>query len=313
MEAVFIGACERSGTTMLGSLLGGHPELFTTPESRFRLDLMAGPGPRGAAAMQQAIERHPRFQQWGMQADWSSMAEESIDPNRLTLHLARSYAHERGQRGSWVDHTPTNLRFALRIAQACDAKFIHLVRDGRAVAASYRRMDIGPSDIIHAAETWLSRIAPGLAAEAVLPASSILRVRYEDLVADPKATLMETCAFLDLPFHEDMLVGSGLAVPGLTRKYHALINQPPDARRSETWRTELSPRDIEIFESIVQDTLPMLGYELVHKGSARSHTAVEWLRRRAYGAVRKPWDVARAQVRERRSLLRARSASEGRD
>lgn len=33
---IFIGACSRSGTTMLGSMLGGHSKAVATPESQFK-------------------------------------------------------------------------------------------------------------------------------------------------------------------------------------------------------------------------------------------------------------------------------------
>ena len=33
---VFIGGCGRSGTTLLGAMLGTHPRCLATPESKFR-------------------------------------------------------------------------------------------------------------------------------------------------------------------------------------------------------------------------------------------------------------------------------------
>ena len=37
MNPVFIGGCSRSGTTLLGSMLGAHPLAITTPESPFKI------------------------------------------------------------------------------------------------------------------------------------------------------------------------------------------------------------------------------------------------------------------------------------
>lgn len=36
MNAIFIGGCPRSGTTMLGSMLGAGKNCFVTPESQFK-------------------------------------------------------------------------------------------------------------------------------------------------------------------------------------------------------------------------------------------------------------------------------------
>ena len=37
-KVVFIGGCSRSGTTLLGSLLGSPSNCVTTPESQFVID-----------------------------------------------------------------------------------------------------------------------------------------------------------------------------------------------------------------------------------------------------------------------------------
>ena len=85
-----------------------------------------------------------------------------------------------------------------------DARFIHLVRDPRAVAASLRSSAAHRSHALAAARRWRLDTGFGLAMEGML-GSRALRVHYEDLVRKPEPTVRQVCAFLDLAFDAKML------------------------------------------------------------------------------------------------------------
>jgi hypothetical protein len=102
--------------------------------------------------------------------------------------LVAAYARNAGQHEfrTWVDHSPNNLRHIPILSSAFPrSKFIHLVRDGRAVAASVMPLDWGPSEPIEAAKWWTSEMAHGLAAESCFP-GQVIQVRYEKLVSNPE-------------------------------------------------------------------------------------------------------------------------------
>ena len=101
----------------------------------------------------------------------------------------------------------------------------------------------------------------GLAAESSFGPERVTRVRYEDLILEPRATLESLCSSLDLEFEEGMLAADGLRVPEYTTDWHKLVGSSPDPARIEAWREELEPRQIEIFESITGDLLTYLGYQ----------------------------------------------------
>ncbi|MBD3360653.1 hypothetical protein GF366_02510, partial [Candidatus Peregrinibacteria bacterium] len=63
MKYIFIGGCPRSGTTMLGSLLGAHPEALCIPESQFKTDVMRRivSGQLTVWALNPFLEKHVRF------------------------------------------------------------------------------------------------------------------------------------------------------------------------------------------------------------------------------------------------------------
>lgn len=105
-----------------------------------------------------------------------------------------------------------------------EARFVHVVRDGRAVASSWMRMPwwrghLGPeswhwgplpepyaqewersgrSFVVLAGLAWKLLLDAFEEARSELPQDSWIDVRYEDLVADPAATVARTGRFLGL-------------------------------------------------------------------------------------------------------------------
>ena len=64
------------------------------------------------------------------------------------------------------------------------ARFVVLVRDGRDVALSLKRMPFGPNNAWAAAQWWARGIRAGARAAAEHP-GAVLTVRYEDLAERP--------------------------------------------------------------------------------------------------------------------------------
>src|SRR5438034_456487 len=85
------------------------------------------------------------------------------------------------------------------LAIPAEARFIHLIRDGRDVALSVRSVPFGPNSIREAAEWWASSIRS--AREQANELRFYREVRYEDLVLDTEGALREICRFIDLDWH----------------------------------------------------------------------------------------------------------------
>ena len=265
IKSVFIGGASRSGTTLLGSMLGSHSQSVVTPESQFKFDTQL-PELWKAGQRQKVfdgLERHPRFQVWEMLPDWDKVKAQSFTD--IVLALVDQYATMRQQTGYslWIDHTPVNLRhceFLNKYYQDC--RFIHIVRDGRAVMASQFAMDWGSNDPIFASQKWIESIATGLACESVYP-DRCIRVHYEALVSDPERECRRICAFLGIDFEPKMIRGTDFEVPTFTKSQHQLVGSLPDPSRISDWRNTLKKKDIRIFESMTYDLLQVMGYEKV--------------------------------------------------
>ena len=247
---VLIGGCPRSGTTLLASRLNG----LITPESQFKADLFRAER-QGASVndLLKILHQSARYRTWRVEPDFSGVT------NALSIISAvvEAYADYKGSR--WIDHTPENaVDMAILRTVWPDAPFIHIVRDVRATVNSVMPLDWGPNTAGIGAQWWLERLAHGLVAEETGPS---LRIKYEDLITSPDATIERVAKLVDLPVPSDVQT-SNFTPPGGHHKQHQLINEKIDASRLTAWRNSLSTREVAVIEYIAGDLLEMLGYEI---------------------------------------------------
>lgn len=94
---------------------------------------------------------------------------------------------------------------AFDLVPGFEAWVLHLVRDPRAVAHSYRRRKggVGQPELprfgaLHTSLSWSVRNAAAETARRPVPAHRFRRVRYEDLAADPRGTVASLGAWLGI-------------------------------------------------------------------------------------------------------------------
>jgi hypothetical protein len=266
---VLIAGCGRSGTTMMGSILGSAPGCLATPESQFLVPLL------------RELRRNPKIDghdikgllsQRGDYRDWglTSLRAEAIDAlgdpllfEQLAFLFVDRYAEstKRQEWNIWVDHTPDHIRFAASLLEELrDAKLVHMIRDGRAMTASVLPRDWGPNFPSEAAYWWIHQVAFGLAAEMRFP-GRVIRCRYEDLVTNPEREVRRLCDFLGLDYRPEMVQGKGFRPTKFTAGHSKLVGKLPDASRIDGWRRSLTRPQIEEFEYEAGEFLKLLGYE----------------------------------------------------
>lgn len=87
-----------------------------------------------------------------------------------------------------------------------DAKYIHMIRDGRDVAISFARTPWWHYDIGQNLERWHTEVKQIIgSSNQILNPNQILQVRYEDFVEEPVIGLMRICDFLGIDFEDAML------------------------------------------------------------------------------------------------------------
>jgi Sulfotransferase family len=285
--APFVVGLTRSGTTLLRMMLDAHPELAIPPETHFVPDLIkAARSEAGVEAMLEAMTSNRTWSDFGISADEMRerlTAVDSGDGAGAVRAFFEAYAAKQGK-PRWGDKTPAYMLSVQRIGRTLpEARFIHLIRDGRDVALSQaaRAINEQPPPPEQAAR-WVKRIHKSREQAATLKGPRYVEARYEDLVRDPEATLRRICEFIDLPWNDAVLRYHEGAAERLTEmagtlraegthaeqaagyriENHAPTTKPPDPAKLDKWRREMSPGDVAAYDAVAGDLLRELGYEV---------------------------------------------------
>ena len=126
-------------------------------------------------------------------------------------------------------------------------RILHLVRDGRAVAASAMRRHDNMSAAM-AARIWKRDNQNLRMMLRTVPDRLKLGVRYEALCEDPAAELRRVCEFLQLEFDPAMLTLWSRPVHNIPGNPMLFNRSQRAIRKDERWRRDLSETDIQAFE-----------------------------------------------------------------
>ena len=258
MKKIFIGGCDRSGTTFLAGLLSSYKDVVMTPESHFK----------NTAAVHSIIEHceylssNWRFRTWFDNPDsMFDKAEIASNYDELYQRFVLAYAklsQFNEEKIVWVDHTPENLQYAKFYDQCfSNLRFIHIVRDVRGVAASIKDLEWGPNTPEAISKYWLQRLSYGFCAEINFKA---LRVKYEDLICNTEQEMEKIVNFVGLNTIKKNK--SHLALPRYTLNQHKLVGEKPDASRVNAWENKLSSYEIDVIVNETKEMLDSLDYEV---------------------------------------------------
>ena len=292
----FVVGATRSGTTLLRLMLDAHPQIAIPSETHFIPELVAAREKHGASP-EQMLELMVSHRRWGdfqMEPEELEAAWAKLDP--LTGPSAvrafyRLYAAKLDKpEARWGDKTPGYIKSMREIQTYLpEARFIHLIRDGRDVALSVLKQDWGPQSIEAAAEKWRSRVLRGRAQQPYL--GFYIEVKFEDLILHTERELRRICEHIDLDFDPAMLAYHETAEKRLQEKAralprahgapqaaekrlasHAKTFEPPNPDLIGTWKQKMSPEDRAAYESLAGDLLAELGYELDAPDEGEVHT-----------------------------------------
>ena len=166
---VFVIGSPRSGTTLLRLILDSHPRISCGEETHFLRDLEAVVG-----------------RNWELVATYGLPREWWIEHIRELYEAFQAEVLARSGKVRWAEKDPTytlHLPFIEELFP--DALYLHLLRDGYDVVASFRDR-WGYKSAARAARTeWARYVTAARELGTRLPQDRFLEVRYEALVADP--------------------------------------------------------------------------------------------------------------------------------
>ena len=194
-------------------MLDSHPSLTIPPETDFLA--LAEPATRPSleypfgflSAITNYPPGSPNWLDFSISVPELEAALQVIEPFDVAEGFRafyRLYA-ARMNKPRWGDKTPV---YALHIATLSrllpEARFIHIVRDGRDSCLSWRKTWFSPGDDLRTlARHWRDWVMAGR--QQGRGNSAYLEIRYEDLIADASAVLQTICRFIELDFDPAML------------------------------------------------------------------------------------------------------------
>ncbi|MHC6156761.1 sulfotransferase family protein [Bradyrhizobium elkanii] len=292
---VLLGGENRSGTTLLSIVLDSHLDLVAGPEIDFleppdlgphilrAIDLLAARDSRVVGMTKNSVDPFwydgvhfvLQCRRFGLDFDdmrgLISKVIVEMGDDIVSFAARCRLINEMGElRRARSGARRWGLKLQRKIAQTDAfarqwprAHFVHIVRDGRDVAASHLKTvpDWGYRTVADAARGWLEVVSQP---HRIAPPGRYLEVRYEDLVSNPRPTLARILDHLGLPWDE--------AVLRHAEYEHVLFEQPHGHPAAEAagkplhrgrigrYVQDLTRAQIEEFEQIAESELSRLGY-----------------------------------------------------
>ena len=171
---IILMGCQRSGTTLLSSILSAHPKLFAIPKEVW-------------------VPYHCAKNQ-----DFTTMKKDYED----RLNECKAEIKKKPDAVRWLEKTPNNITYISEILEQFESnlKLIHIIRDGRDVVTS-----IHPRVPLHRPYTkwgrWVGYVRNGLEYKDHL---TMLTIKYEDLILDYENTVKKICDHIEEDFVDEL-------------------------------------------------------------------------------------------------------------
>jgi len=289
-KVIFIVGNSRSGTTMLGRILGNHARVFTFGELHFfehQVDAETV-SERNSWSEERCVDLLERLLTTARDGFFTKVdpGKYKNDAIQILMNITArdpvsvygAFLFSEAKRSGKTipcEQTPRYLFFVQEILDAFpEAVVINMVRDPRDVLLSqknkWRRRFLGARNIpvTEAVRAWanfhpytISRlwVAAVRTARRYLDHPRFVSIRYEDLLARPEETVSALCAAIGVDYSESMLevpqVGSS---SGMDRPERCGV----DASRTGNWhKGGVTKTELAICERVCGEEMGRWGYE----------------------------------------------------
>ncbi|MEO0540382.1 MAG: sulfotransferase [Cyanobacteria bacterium P01_A01_bin.105] len=268
---VFVVGCPRSGTTLLQRMLNQHSQIAIASETHFIWRFWRQRATYGDlqqdAHYQRLIEdivAMPEFAE--MQLNTTEFTAQAWTLPRCYRNLLSLLLVSFAQRQTATvtgEKTPDHLRFLDVLQQFYPAaRFIHVVRDPRAVVNSWKTVPWSRGSVKEDAKIWRNNLRQYRAYPATVHKATLI-VAYEQLVTEPTTVLQRICEFLQLNFEADMLAyhsQSPTAISLQREPWKKNIVRPVDPALVQRWQQQLTPAEVGTIELFTLSELWRWGY-----------------------------------------------------
>jgi len=267
---VFIMGKERSGTTLLQTFLGGHPNIVAPPESEFILLLYPRFGKikkwteKNIREFIDELYKEPWITKiWRIDRSFLTSVLLSIREGADYASICKViYYCTRNSKENivWIsDKNPIYILFIKTLLKIFpEAKFIHLIREPRDNVNSHLK-SFKVNNVKFVAMKWVAYNTILMKAKIVIP-EKFHTVRYEDLVESPAVKMKEICKFLNIDFNDRMVhnafpenlkaFNNQQLILERAKQIHVNLLQPVNTSNIGKWKNDMSLYNIKLVEKI---------------------------------------------------------------
>lgn len=279
---------QRSGSNLLRLLIGAHGAAATPPSTHmysvFR-DVSHMYGPLDVRTNRLRIVNDIRQLIELNVLAWPAGPPEAERINRLwagrSIERLCSAVYdaeaERSHHSAWLCKSLENVRYLPNLIRRIpDLSVLHVLRDGRDVALSFRDAPIGPKHPVVAADEWArdQRAALNVRPDRRRP---VFQVRYEVLTTDTQSALEPVLSYLGVGFDRSALAfhesENAQSAPRLSRLWNNLDR--PVISGNSRYRDPPNEEFVRMFEGAAFSMLVETGYEPVYVSGPSQHSAEE--------------------------------------
>ncbi len=267
--SIYISGLYRSGTTLLANILNSHSKISITYGTvHFMRNSYNKYHPISDNYERLVLDTRKRIlNKWEIDFDYEGLIKEL---NEQKQDITQALVYDQLMRSFlklsagdiWGEKTNVEWEGLLPFASLFpNGKAIHIVRDPRAVLASFKYFTFHPEpmylDAIFSARAMFDFIEQ----KEIVENDQIMLLFYEDLIKHPNEKVQQLCDFLNVDFEEDMI--NRMAESSGPYKANSSFKKSVSGisdNSLDIWKEKLSNVDIYLCEKFLRPYLKKYGY-----------------------------------------------------
>lgn len=282
MNFDFIIASERSGSNLLVKILNSHSQMCgPTPshlirtflKNRHRYKSLKNDSNWDILITDVVDFLNSQLGKWGTNWKYETLKrcvkERTLSSVIRTIYESEAKFH--GKKRVIIKENNTALLTPFLLPTFPKSRYLHLVRDPRDMALSWKLSNNHPGGVKRASAIWNeNQFNTAFVRGALFDTSEFLSIRYEDLISSPRKTIYQVCNFLKIPFEFEMM---HFYNDDLTQMNAQRINdwknlaKPIISNNSNKYKQHLSVDEIKWIEYVCGSEMKDYGYDFEYEKS----------------------------------------------
>ena len=284
---IFIIGNPRSGTTLLRLMLTCHRNIVIPPECSFAVwwyqkyrNWNSESAKQNLDAFLDDLFGSKKIETWNLNRELlrETLSEKepesysdlvSLIYEKFAMQQKETFKRLGDKNNYYLNHIETIFELF------SDVQFIHIVRDGRDIACSYKKLAVSkfdskyapqlPTEISEIAREWINNLKKIKKSFQTIGWDKVIEIRYEDLVTESEKTLRNICSFLNEEYDPSMsdfylLNMEKELEPRELMQWKGKTLEKPTRSEVEKYQIELTLPEIKEFEIIAEELLAHYRY-----------------------------------------------------